>query len=199
MFEMFVQGERGSDRSQGGLGLGLSLVRTLTELHGGSVTAHSDGPGRGSEFVLRLPASSVPAPPAEAPGRVGRRPGGDRAKRVLVVDDNRDAADMISQLLEDAGHDVKTAYDVSQALSLADGFHPEVAILDIGLPVMDGYALGRELRARLASAPPVLVALTGYGQERDLHRSAEAGFTSHLVKPVDVEGLIHLVDALVRP
>jgi PAS domain S-box-containing protein len=197
MFDMFVQGERGSDRSQGGLGLGLSLVRTLTELHGGSVSAHSDGPGRGSEFVVRLPVSPIPAAP-EAPRRTARRADGGRSKRVLVVDDNRDAADMISQLLEDAGHEVKTAYDVSQALALAEGFRPEVAILDIGLPVMDGYTLGRELRARLVSAPPVLVALTGYGQEQDLRRSAEAGFTSHLVKPVDVEGLIHLVDALVR-
>jgi PAS domain S-box-containing protein len=200
MFDMFVQGERGSDRSQGGLGLGLSLVRTLTELHGGSVTAHSDGPGRGSEFVIRLPVSPVPVESvAETPARPAHRPGADRPKRVLVVDDNRDAADMISQLLEDAGYEVKTAYDASEALSLADALRPDVAILDIGLPVMDGYTLGRELRARLGAAPPVLVALTGYGQDQDLRRSVEAGFASHLVKPVDVEGLIELVDVLARP
>jgi PAS domain S-box-containing protein len=199
VFEMFVQGARTSDRSQGGLGLGLSLVRNLTELHGGTVRAHSEGVGRGSEFIVRLPASTLPRPLAEAPGRAPRRSGGERAQRVLVVDDNRDAADMISQLLVEAGHDVRTAGDASQALSVADAFHPQVAILDIGLPVMDGYALGRELRARMTAAPPVLVALTGYGQDQDQRRSMEAGFTTHLVKPVDAESLIRLVDTLVRP
>jgi PAS domain S-box-containing protein len=198
VFEMFVQGARSSDRSQGGLGLGLALVRSLTELHGGTVRAHSDGVGRGSEFIVRLPASSLPARGAETQARAARRPGAERSKRVLIVDDNRDAADMIGQLLEDAGHEVRTAGDASQALSVAEGFHPQVAILDIGLPVMDGYTLGRELRARMGETPPVLIALTGYGQEQDQRRSVEAGFTTHLVKPVDADGLVHLVAALAR-
>src|SRR5262249_27243122 len=143
VFEMFVQGARGSDRAEGGLGLGLALVQTLTALHGGRVSAHSAGLGHGSEFTVRLPwftpsAAEPPADPVE-----GRRSAA-RGQRVLVVDDNRDGAEMISDLLADAGYEVRLAADSSQALSLADAFHPQVAILDIGLPVMDGYALARE-------------------------------------------------------
>jgi CheY-like chemotaxis protein len=114
-----------------------------------------------------------------------------------VVDDNRDAAEMISALLDNSGHDVRIAEDASQALLLADTFRPQLAVLDIGLPVMDGYMLGRELRARLGGAAPVLIALSGYGQEEDQRRSEQAGFASHLVKPVDAERLIGLVDKLV--
>jgi PAS domain S-box-containing protein len=198
VFDMFVQGPRSSDRPQGGLGLGLSLVRTLTELHGGSVAAYSEGANRGSTFTVRLPAAAAPALTASPVGAVPRRVATDAARRVLVVDDNRDAADMISILLASAGHQVETAGDASQALSAVDAFQPQVAILDIGLPVMDGYALGRELRARLGSATPILIALTGYGQEQDQRRSAEAGFASHLVKPVDGKRLIQLVDTLAR-
>jgi PAS domain S-box-containing protein len=199
VFEMFVQDPRGPDRSQGGLGLGLSLVRMLTELHGGTVSAESAGEGGGSTFTIRLPASApivVEAHPgAGGPGWVAS----DVARRVLVVDDNRDAAEMLSLLLARAGHRVEIAADASQALSAADSFRPQIAILDIGLPVMDGYALGRELRARMNGSPPILIALTGYGQEQDRLRSKEAGFASHLVKPVDAKKLIHLVDALARP
>src|SRR5262249_53662948 len=115
----------------------------------------------------------------------------------LVVDDNRDAAEMISAVLESSGHDVRIAEDASQALSLADAFHPQLAVLDIGLPVMDGYTLGRELRARMGVEAPVLIALSGYGQEEDQRRSEQAGFASHLVKPVDAERLIGLVEKLV--
>ena len=196
IFDMFVQGPRGADRLEGGLGLGLSLVRTLTELHGGKFSAHSEGPGRGSTFTMRLPASAPLAASASGPDAAVRPATNDIARRVLVVDDNRDAAEMISLLLSRAGHQVEIAADASQALSTADAFRPQVAILDIGLPVMDGYALGRELRARLGSATPVLIALTGYGQEQDQRRSAEAGFASHLVKPVDARQLVHLVDEL---
>jgi PAS domain S-box-containing protein len=197
VFDMFVQGPRGADRSQGGLGLGLSLVRTLTELHGGTVTAQSEGPGHGSTFTVRLPAAGPAARDAKSSG-VFTRPSGDLARRVLVVDDNRDAAEMISMLLSGAGHQVEIAADASQALSAVDTFRPQVAILDIGLPVMDGYRLGRELRARLGRDTPVLIALSGYGQEQDQRRSAEAGFASHLVKPVDAKKLISLVDTLAR-
>jgi signal transduction histidine kinase/ActR/RegA family two-component response regulator len=196
VFEMFVQGARGSDRAQGGLGLGLALVQSLTALHGGTVAARSEGLGRGSEFTVRLPSSRPLGEVTAAPAPEDRRAAA-RGQRVLVVDDNRDGAEMISDLLIDAGYDVRLAGDPSQALSLAATFRPEVAILDIGLPVMDGYALGRELRARLGDAPPLLIALTGYGQEQDRRRSAEAGFSLHLVKPVDPDRLTHVVDALV--
>jgi PAS domain S-box-containing protein len=199
VFDRFVQGPRGSDGSQGGLGLGLALVQAFTEMHGGTVRAHSDGPGRGSEFTVRLPASRRVPIAAHMPGPAALRSGGETQKRVLVVDDNHDAAAMISQVLEGVGHEVRTATDAPQALEVVEGFRPQIAILDIGLPAMDGYALGRELRARLGIATPVLIALTGYGQEQDKERSYEAGFTSHLVKPVDVETLIQLVDALSNP
>jgi CheY-like chemotaxis protein len=198
VFEMFVQGPRGPDRSEGGLGLGLSLVRTLVALHGGTASAFSDGLGRGSEFTVRLPAARAHVQPVRATPRPARRhAAGEHARRVLVVDDNRDGAQMIADLLADAGHEVEVAYDPSQALSLADAFRPRVAILDIGLPVMDGYMLGRELRIRLGDGKLILVALTGYGHEQDRARSEEAGFSSHLVKPVDGEALVRLVTALV--
>jgi PAS domain S-box-containing protein len=198
VFDMFVQGVRDPDRLQGGLGLGLSLVRTLTELHGGKAFAHSDGPNRGSTFTVRLPAAASASADVIAARTTTGRIASDGARRVLVVDDNRDAADMISLLLSRAGHEVATAADASQALSLAVTFQPQIAVLDIGLPVMDGYTLGRELRARLGGATPILIALTGYGQEQDQRRSAEAGFAAHLVKPVDPTKLVRLVDTLAK-
>jgi PAS domain S-box-containing protein len=199
LFDMFVQGPRGSDRAEGGLGLGLSLVRTLTELHGGSVVARSEGEGRGSTFTMRLPAAEPAAPAAIAPSTAPLPGASELARRVLVVDDNRDAAEMVSLLLTSAGHEVEIAADASQALSVVDDFRPQVAILDIGLPVMDGYSLGRELRARLGTQTPVLIALTGYGTEQDQRRSEEAGFARHLVKPVDARKLVQLVDTLAAP
>jgi len=197
LFEMFVQDARGSDRTQGGLGLGLSLVRTLTALHGGTVSAHSAGVGQGSEFTLRLPASAPPGELADLPLRRTREISAGCGHRVLVVDDNRDAASTIGRLLSEVGYEVQIAGDASQALSAALVVRPHVAVIDIGLPVMDGYTLGRELRARMGGAAPELIALTGYGQERDQRRSAEAGFAAHLVKPVDAEKLTRLVDVLV--
>jgi len=198
VFEMFVQGARGPDRTEGGLGLGLSLVRTLTQLHGGTVTAHSDGPGRGSEFVVRLPAYEVLAEVDQIDSSV--RPawlgGTDRGRRVLIVDDNRDLARMIEQLLTVAGYETRTANDPSEALAEATAFRPHIAILDIGLPVIDGYTLARELSLRLADAQPILIALTGYSQEQDKMRSREAGFAFHLVKPVDAEYLVQLLNSL---
>jgi PAS domain S-box-containing protein len=197
IFSMFVQAPRGPDRLEGGLGLGLSLVRTLTALHGGTVSALSEGSGRGSEFTVRLPASTSGTEVIAAADQPRRRETAGSGRRVLVVDDNRDGAEMIAELLAAAGYEVQTAGDASQALSVAGAFCPHVAILDIGLPVMDGYALGQELRARAGSGAPILIALSGYGQERDQRRSAEAGFTFHLVKPVQAERLTHLVGALV--
>ena len=197
LFEMFVQDARGSDRTQGGLGLGLSLVRTLTALHGGTVSAHSAGLGQGSEFTLRLPASAPADGLVDVPVRRTREISAGCGHRILVVDDNRDAASTIGRFLSEVGYEVQVAGDASQALATAQIVRPHVAVIDIGLPVMDGYTLGRELRARMGGAAPELIALTGYGQEQDQRRSAEAGFAAHLVKPVDAERLTRLVDALV--
>ncbi|WP_437791162.1 PAS domain-containing hybrid sensor histidine kinase/response regulator [Sorangium sp. So ce693] len=196
VFEMFVQGERGSDRALGGLGLGLSLVRTLTMMHGGAVSAKSAGVGRGSEFTVRLPAAAAPpsaAPEARPPQS---RPPQARRRRVLVVDDNRDGAELIAEMLSKSGHEVRIAHDASRALSLVDAFRPQIAILDIGLPVMDGYTLGRELHTRLQDAPPILIALSGYGQDSDKRSSDAAGFRLHLVKPIDARVLVPLLDGL---
>jgi len=197
LFDMFVQGGREQDRSEGGLGLGLSLVRMLTKLHGGTVSAQSDGIGCGSVFTVRLLASVSPivadAPVRSANGQMA----GVHARRVLVVDDNRDGAEMISDFLENAGHEVQIANDPSQALSLAGVFRPEIAIVDIGLPVMDGYMLAHELRDRLGETSPILIALTGYGQDQDKRRSEEAGFAVHLVKPVGGAALVQILDDLV--
>ena len=197
LFEMFVQDARGSDRTRGGLGLGLSLARTLTTLHGGTVSAHSAGVGQGSEFTLRLPASAPADTLADVPVRRAREISAGCGHRILVVDDNRDAASTIGRFLSEVGYEVQIAGDASQALAAALVVRPHVAVIDIGLPVMDGYTLGRELRARMGGAVPELIALTGYGQEQDQRRSAEAGFAAHLVKPVDAERLTRLVDALV--
>ena len=198
VFEMFVQGAAGIERSQGGLGLGLSLVHTLVALHGGSVTAHSDGRGRGSEFVVRLPASTaVPVSGAVQPVQPSWP--ATRRWRVLLVDDNRDAAALIGNLLRRAGHDVQIAHDPSIALEMIVPFRPQVAILDIGLPVMDGYALADEMRRVLRDATPVLIAVTGYGQERDRQKSEQSGFHAHFVKPVDSETMLALLERLTPP
>jgi two-component system CheB/CheR fusion protein len=198
IFEPFTQAERTLDRSQGGLGIGLTLVRQLAELHGGSVSASSEGPGRGSEFVVRLPlmpdGTRLPAPlPAEGPGTSGngQGPGGSR-RRVLLVDDNRDAADSLALLLQASGHEVRTAHDGLAGLEAARAARPEVVLLDIGLPRMDGYEVARRLRAQLGH-DVVLVALTGYGQADDRRRAREAGFNIHLVKPVDLDALERLL------
>jgi len=196
VFDMFVQGARDADRAQGGLGIGLSLVRTLTELHGGSVAAHSHGHGRGTEFVVRLPVARPTDDrsfePAAAPSIATAS--GHRKVRVLLVDDHSDVVNGLSRLLTLAGYDVRAALDPIAAIALAEEFRPEIAILDIGLPTMDGYALAGELRTRLAD-PPVLIALSGYSQAKDLARSEAAGFAVHLVKPIDAGDL---VDVIVR-
>jgi len=197
IFDMFVQGPRSTDRSQGGLGLGLALVRSLVELHGGSVQARSEGSGRGSTFEIRLPALPAPAGMDEpsAPKLVVQQ-AALRPADLLVVDDNQDAADVLAEALRAAGHNVRVAYNGPTALTLVEQFQPAVAILDIGLPVMDGY----ELAARLREFRPTtrLLAVTGYGQERDQERSRAAGFDQHLIKPVDPTRLVALVDRMLR-
>jgi two-component system CheB/CheR fusion protein len=198
VFDLFVQEKRSSDRAQGGLGVGLTLVRTLVKMHGGSVAAHSDGPGRGSELVVRLPLATVPVeppPPARTATPVGVGVGAGRALRILVVDDNADAADTLGRLLELGGHQVTVAYDGPGALAAAAGTSPELVLLDIGLPGMDGYTLAARLRAA-GHHRAALVAVTGYGQEEDLRQSREAGFDHHLVKPVDAAVLARLIAKL---
>jgi signal transduction histidine kinase/ActR/RegA family two-component response regulator len=195
IFDLFVQGKQTADRAEGGLGIGLTLVKTLVTLHGGSVVASSQGPGEGSEFVIRLPAVSVAAAAISGP-RLGAPSPFARAavtKRVLLVDDNSDAADLLAEALREVGHQVEVANDPVAALEAAQHFNPEVAILDIGLPVMDGYELAAQLRACPGLARCRLIALTGYGQEHDRARSKSGGFERHLVKPVELDELIVVV------
>ncbi|HET6440121.1 MAG TPA: ATP-binding protein [Anaeromyxobacter sp.] len=191
VFDLFVQGDRRLDRAQGGLGLGLALARTLVQAHGGRVEARSEGPGRGSEFTVELPLCHPPQgePTAAPPVPVLER---GQARRVLVVDDNRDAADLLAEGLRLHGHEVRVAYDGPEALQAAEQLDPEVALLDIGLPVMNGYELARRLR-EAGRERCFLVAVTGYGQETDRARALECGFDHHVVKPVDLEAVRELV------
>jgi signal transduction histidine kinase len=185
VFDMFTQVERSLERAQGGLGIGLTLVKRLVELHGGSVEARSAGPGSGSEFIVRLPehapAQAMPVPVAAAEPVLEMPPG----RRILIADDNRDAADSLAFMLRVVGHEVRTAYDGEQAVQIADAFRPALALLDIGMPRMNGYDTARSLRAKAYGREMVLVALTGWGQPEDKQRSQVAGFDHHLVKPVD--------------
>jgi signal transduction histidine kinase/DNA-binding response OmpR family regulator len=196
VFDLFTQASRSLDRSQGGLGVGLTLVRQLVEMHGGSVEAFSEGSGQGSEFVVRIPLlveeRSPPAP--EANGNHGGR---DRPRqlRVVVVDDNVDGAESLADLLGLLGHQVKVAHDGPGAMELIGMFRPEVVLLDIGLPGMDGYEVARRLRS--GDRPvPLLVAVSGYGREEDLQHAREAGFEHHFVKPVQFESIRTLLDNL---
>jgi CheY-like chemotaxis protein/two-component sensor histidine kinase len=191
VFELFYQAPQNPDRARGGLGLGLPIVRSLVRMHGGNVTAHSEGVGRGSRLVVRLPLCEVPAVPALAPAAKLEKGTG----RVLIVDDNEDAADTCATLLEMSGYDVRVAYTPEAALAELAGFQPDVAILDIGLPGMSGYELARELKSR--GHVGKLVALTGYGQAADMAASKAAGFDAHLTKPVMPADLTDLVAKLV--
>jgi signal transduction histidine kinase len=182
IFDLFVQSDRSLDRSLGGLGIGLSVVQRLIEMHGGFVSASSAGPGCGAKFAVRLPLVALPdtrvtAEPAAAP----------RAMRILVVDDNTDAADSLTLLLKLDGHETQSVYTPADALERARSFEPEVILLDIGLPGMDGYEVARRIRSHGSRAR--LVALTGYGQSEDVQRAREAGFDEHLVKPADPDEL----------
>jgi CheY-like chemotaxis protein len=189
VFNLFLQAERSLDRSLGGLGIGLSVVKQLTELHGGTVEAHSKGERRGSEFVVRLPA--LDAPLATQPARPPAS--GPHDRRILVVDDNRDAVDALAMMLRLSGNDVDVAYDGLSALGTAQSFRPDAVVLDIGLPGMDGYEVARRLRARPETSEALIVAVTGYGQNEDRERSCAAGFDHHLVKPIESEALLSLL------
>jgi signal transduction histidine kinase/DNA-binding response OmpR family regulator len=194
IFDLFVQGERTSDRAQGGLGIGLALVRNLVELHGGRVAAKSDGPGTGSEFVVELPAAEGGMSLASVAGTVQASPCPRRESKILLVDDNIDAANLLADALSGLGHEVLVAHDGPEALAAAETFRATTALLDIGLPVMDGYELARLLHERWADRPVQFVAITGYGQESDKEKAKSAGFDAHLVKPVDLNELAALLE-----
>src|SRR5688572_8761385 len=198
IFAPFIQGRRSLDRSEGGLGLGLTLVRSLTQLHGGSVSAESEGPGKGSCFTVRLPAASPARSRDSLPAEYknGADPNGHAPApapvvgvRVLVVDDNRDGAIALARLLGQLGYDVRTAHDGHEALELAQDYHPTVAFVDIGLPEMDGYVLATRLRQMQNGTPLHLVAVTGYGQATDRAKGVLAGFDEHVVKPLELGAL----------
>jgi CheY-like chemotaxis protein len=192
VFNVFAQADKSLDRSRGGLGLGLSLVKGLVELHGGEVQAASAGPGTGAEFTVRLPLEQEPAALSASPSEP--QPSGKHF-RILVVEDNKDAANSLSILLEVLGHEVRVAYTGPAGVEVAREWRPDVVLCDIGLPGLDGYGVARELRLNPTTARVRLLALTGYGQEEDRRRSREAGFDHHLVKPADPDELRKLLGA----
>lgn len=183
VFDLFTQSSRSLDRAQGGMGIGLTLVKRLVEIHGGTVSAHSDGLGKGSTFEIRLPMGKAAAK-TETPDK---SPAVPTSRRILVVDDNVGAAWLLSKLLTKVGdHDVEMAHDGPSALAQIKELHPDIVLLDIGLPGMDGYEVGRAVREMPGFADVLLIALTGYGQEEDRRRSKIAGFDEHLTKPPSV-------------
>ena len=198
IFGMFAQVERTLERSQGGLGIGLTLAKRLVEMHGGSVKAFSEGAGRGSEFVVRLPIlidKQREQQPAEPTGNEQPAP---TARRILVVDDNPDSAASLAMLLKLTGNETYTAHDGLEAVEAAETFRPDVVLLDIGLPKLNGCDAARRIREQPWGKNMVLVALTGWGQDEDRRRSQESGFDHHMVKPVDYAALVKLLSFLPR-
>ena len=193
LFEMFSQATPALERSQGGLGIGLALVRGLVELHGGRVEARSGGIGQGSEFIVYLPIGDGPAPIEAQPTGDRNEEAGGRTQRILVVDDNRDAADSLATMLRMSGHETRTAYDGSEAVQAAQAFRPEIVLMDIGMPKMNGYEAARRIRQESWGERMVLIALTGWGQEEDKRRAVEAGFDHHLTKPIEAAALEKLL------
>jgi signal transduction histidine kinase/ActR/RegA family two-component response regulator len=194
IFEMFTQGDRSLEKSQGGLGIGLTLVRRLVEMHGGSVEARSDGLSFGSEFIVRLPIAKPPQANDPAPADIA--PAESINCRILVADDNQDAAESMGEMLRLLGHDVRTVHNGIQALEGAEAFRPDIALLDIGMPRMNGYDVARNIRAQSWGAQMVLIALTGLGQEEDKRQALQAGFDRHFTKPVKLSDLERLVSSL---
>jgi CheY-like chemotaxis protein/two-component sensor histidine kinase len=197
VFEMFSQGEHTRTRMLGGLGIGLTLVKRLVEMHGGTVAAESAGPDTGSTFVIHLPAlvdsPESSQPPAEEPLRMS-----PPSLRILIVDDNRDAADSLAMLLRTSGHDIHTAYDGLEAMQVANEFQPEVVLLDIGLPKIDGHEVAQRLRRESWAQHACLIAVTGWSDETDRARSRAAGFDHHLVKPLDTGHLAQVLSSIER-
>jgi len=199
VFDLFAQADETLDRSKGGLGIGLTLARMLAELHGGTLSATSEGPGRGSEFTLRVPALAEPGHAPPAPGPAGAAEPAAAPARVLVVDDNVQTACTLAELLRGSGHTVCLAHDGGEAVEAARRHAPEVVLLDIGLPVLDGYQVAREIRREERLKNALLIAITGYGGEQAVLRSHEAGFDHHMVKPVDIDDLLSMLARPTRP
>jgi CheY-like chemotaxis protein/anti-sigma regulatory factor (Ser/Thr protein kinase) len=191
VFERFAQVDASLERSKGGMGIGLGLVKRLVELHGGTVEARSDGPGRGAEFIVRLPLAAAPV--AAVARHSPARPALAAGLRILVVDDNRDAADSLATLLQMSSHHVRAVHDGLDAVAAAEAFAPQVVLLDLGLPTIDGYETARRMRPQQHGGDLLLVALSGWGQAEDLRRSRDAGFDAHLVKPVRFTKLMELL------
>jgi CheY-like chemotaxis protein len=202
IFNMFVQADTSLERLAGGLGIGLSLVKNLAELHGGTAQAMSAGPGLGSEFVVRLPLAAdvdASAPTQSKAIEPGPASTTTVARRVLVADDNRDAAESLAELLEIEGHETRLAYDGLGAVAAAAEFRPDVALLDIGMPHLNGYDAARKIREQSWGKGMVLVAMTGWGQQEARQRSRLAGFDAHLVKPVHPNTIVELLANLSGP
>jgi CheY-like chemotaxis protein/two-component sensor histidine kinase len=195
IFDLFAQADRSLARSRGGMGIGLTIVRRVVEQHGGRVEARSAGLGRGSEFLVHLPLARNPDPHATGEALASQTPVDDEAvaRRVLVVEDDPDGADTLAKLLRVNGHEVRTAADGPSALEAVRTFQPDAILLDIGLPGMSGYEIATRLRQLPGMATALLIALTGYGQQRDRDRSRQAGFDQHLTKPVDHPTLLRLL------
>jgi two-component system CheB/CheR fusion protein len=198
VFEMFVQGNETLDRSEGGMGVGLTLVRTLVQMHGGTVRARSAGPGKGSEFVVDLPLSQPPAQPADAPDAPEPAACDTTHLELLIVEDEDDARDMLRMLLETYGYHVTAAADGLAALRAMEVERPDVAFIDIGLPELDGYGVARRVRKTDAIKAMHLVALTGYGQPADRKKARDAGFDDHLTKPVQMDALFRILEQVAR-
>jgi CheY-like chemotaxis protein len=194
VFDMFAQLDTSLERSRDGLGIGLTLVKTLVEMHGGSVEARSDGPGLGSEFVVRLPVLAE-VPEGRAKEAVDTSASRSR-RRILIVDDNEDGAESLALLLRVSGHETHTVHDGLEALAAVERLQPDVVLLDIGLPGLNGYEVCRRIRQQPWGRDLVLVALTGWGQQEDRERSKAAGFTTHMVKPVDPDRIMTLLESL---
>jgi len=199
IFELFTQVEGSLERSHGGLGIGLSLVRRLVEMHGGTVEARSEGLGRGSEFLVRLPILAQPTPEQPLASGNNETVAAAPKRRILVVDDNRDSAISLGMMLSLMGNEIRTAHDGSEGLEAAAAFRPDVMLLDIGLPKLNGYDVCRRIREQPWGKGMVIVALTGWGQEENKRRSTEAGFNHHMVKPVDPAALEKLLAGLESP
>jgi CheY-like chemotaxis protein len=196
VFDMFTQVDTSLDRSTAGLGVGLSLAKRLVELHGGTIRAQSEGAGKGSRFTIRLPLLPKAEPATQGPASDNRPTQDISRHRILLADDNVDYASSLAFILRSMGHDVAVTHDGEEALAAARTFRPEVAFLDIGLPKLHGYALARELRHDAGTQAATLVAVTGWGQERDRRDAKAAGFDEHLVKPVSVEQILDVLAKL---
>ncbi|HYH69450.1 MAG TPA: ATP-binding protein [Urbifossiella sp.] len=196
VFDVFVQVDTSWQRAQGGLGIGLSLVKEFVGLHGGRVAAHSEGPGRGSEFVVHLPLAAAPAP---SPPAAAARPPHGPTRRILVVDDNQDAADSLATLLKLLGHEVRVAYGGEEGVAAAAEFRPGFVLMDVGMPRLNGYQAARRIRAEPWGGEPVLVALTGWGTDDDRRMTRDAGFDHHLIKPADLTALTRLIAEVPPP